>query len=291
MKGKYVGKCVIAISFCLLCIDASATIVDHEVKYGKIGADAEWSEERRTRARPMRIEDAPLRGDAAFRGEPRADAGVTDADGVQTRADVGVLPYKAGGKLFFDTPSGPSSCSAQFVGGSKRVLLTAAHCVVDDDGNWYENWEFYRAYHAGGGQQVRLECISIWDGYYTPNPDNPDYDYAFIYTQIESSGGTMGLKMIPYTPLTAIGYPAAKEGGQYMYKVSGTRGARQGNTVIMNDNTFEGGTSGGAWIGDLGAGDWAVGLNSRGTATYERSPYFDDTTWAVYQHVRGGGCN
>lgn len=274
-----------------------AKIVNHKVVYPHQVVDSElWSEERRNRAEPepIPIWNPPREARSLTRdpSAPFSEAGVADNDGVVMAIDTEAAPYKAGGKLFFDTPEGPSYCTAEFVGGGKRVLMTAAHCVMDSRGNWYRNWKFFRAYGGGGGQEVHIECISAEDRYYSPVWDL-SYDYAFLYTEVESSGGSMGVATAKgYDRLTAIGYPRDHNNGKFMYKVSGAKGAQSGGSVVMPDNRFTYGASGGAWIGGLGNQDQAVGLNSwkRSETAPVNSPVFDATTRDVYRHVKAGSC-
>lgn len=232
--------------------------------------------------------------------EPMIEEGQAKAlktPGQPRKADVQKMPFSGGGKLFFSTPSGDASCSAQFVGNSEKVIMTAAHCVVDKDtGQKYSNFTFYRAYAEGGGQQVGIECGAVnkkWKQK-ADQPPNFAYDYAFFLTHVTSSGGSLGLKMeIPDTKLTAIGYPENYGNSQYMYAVDGSKGTLSGHIVQMVNNPMRNGNSGGAWIGDLNKGDYAVGLNSfhvSGESTSEYGPFFNDETWDLYQFVKQGKC-
>ena len=113
-----------------------------------------WTEERRKAAKPwphpaqMEAEkEAKDRGEAAIR--PMASMAAIP----EVRADVSVMPYSAGGKLFFRTADDKlGSCTAQVV-GNDSVLLTAAHCVFDANARrWHTHIVFHRAYADGGGQ-------------------------------------------------------------------------------------------------------------------------------------------
>jgi V8-like Glu-specific endopeptidase len=56
-------------------------------------------------------------------------------------------PYAVVGQLFFTEPSGNFVCSASVI--RLNVIATAGHCVSDGNGNFYTNWLFIPAYHAG----------------------------------------------------------------------------------------------------------------------------------------------
>ena len=208
-------------------------------------------------------------------------------------------PFWNVGKLYFKDDAGTTySCTAQFV-ASKRVLMTAAHCVYDaTNKKWYKNFEFRRAYDNGGGQSVGVKCITMYKAYYDPSK-NRAYDYAFAYTDTDSGAGYLGFKTgIPYSTLVAVGYPQNYGSAKYMYQVTGSKGAISGGIVTMNGNPMRHGNSGGAWIGDLSSSfdpsaNMAVGLNSfhlSGNTTDENGPYFDTNTYNLLQRAKNQ-CN
>lgn len=220
------------------------------------------------------------------------------SNGTPTRADVGQRPFWNGGKFFFTKDTGGDYvCSAEFV-GNNRTIMTAAHCVFNaTTKQWYKNFLFRRAYNNGGGQKVGWECLSIKTAYYSPSK-NYAYDYAFIYGDRDSGAGWLGYKsQIPYSSWTSIGYPVNYGNTQYMYKVVGTKGSNSGGVVQMKGNPMGGGSSGGAWIGDLTTpvvgGNYAIGLNSfhyTSEPNDEYSPLFNTTTYNLLTKVMGKGC-
>jgi len=218
------------------------------------------------------------------------------ANGKVTEADVGKRPFWNAGKLFFTTPNGDSTCTAQFV-GSGRVIMTAAHCVVDGDtGKWYKNFRFQRAYNSGGGQTVGWECGSVYKSWYTPTKTNYPYDYAFLYMSSKSGAGWMGFKTgTPYNDWTSVGYPKNFHCGSKMGVVNGSKGNIGTGVLEMLNNPMYKGASGGAWIGDLNSssstGNYAISLNSHtGTATSLWGPQFDTNTYNLLQHVKAKSC-
>lgn len=270
-----------------------------------------WTEERMQQAEPVepptvteeelqRLLSEPETGGApgqTIEGAPAPEGASSEdasaATGTPTKADVKSRPFWNGGKFFFTKQDGKNYyCSAEFV-GSKRVVMTAGHCVTDGNGNWYKNFKFKRAYDNGGGQSVGWDCMSVKTAYF--NGGDNAYDYAFIYTNTDSGAGWLGFKTgVPYTSWTSIGYPKAYSGGNYMYKVKGTKGSVSTRVVEMLDNPMEGGSSGGAWIGDLQSskgGNYAIGLNSyHTTSSNEFSPYFNSTTYDLLVYVMDKKC-
>lgn len=241
--------------------------------------EAYWTEERLRDATPLPIPEVSeeefqrLLQQEVAPGRPtnvesvEAGESAQSTPGVPERANVGERPFWNGGRLFFTKPDGKDySCTGAFA-GQNNIVLTAAHCVRDGQtGAWYRNFNFRRAYSNGGGQSVGWNCASAYYMWYTP-PNNYRYDYAFIRTTSTSGAGWLGWKtQIPYTSWTAIGYPQNYGSNQYMYKVVGDKGPISGNIVQMNNNPFNFGASGGAWIAELTTphvgGNYAVGVNS-----------------------------
>ena len=57
-------------------------------------------------------------------------------------------PYKTIGKVFFTDDKGQRyECSAASIGG--RAVLTAGHCICNEEGTYYTNWIFVPAYRNG----------------------------------------------------------------------------------------------------------------------------------------------
>lgn len=266
-----------------------------------------WTEERMKAAKPMplpkispeqfkKMKSMPGTKDAppgTFRSiEPyHPDSGMLQ--GTPTPANVGQRPYWNGGKFFFTKPgAGDYVCSAEFV-GNNRVIMTAAHCVIDgSSGNWYTNFAFRRAYNNGGGQSVGWKCATVYTAYFTGGSANHAFDYAFLNTSNISGAGWLGFATgVPYASWTSIGYPVNYGSTQRMYQVVGTKGT-VGSTVQMIGNPMGGGSSGGAWIGDLTVphvgGNYAIGLNSfhyTSTPNDEYSPLFNTSTYNLLTAV------
>ncbi|WP_322741086.1 hypothetical protein [Streptomyces hygroscopicus] len=88
------------------------------------------------------------------------DVGVSDPEPTPIKAQPEPTPYHANaavvGKVFFDTPEGPSVCSATAVRdpahpGQSNLVWTAGHCVhAGARGGWYRNIVFVPSYNNEG---------------------------------------------------------------------------------------------------------------------------------------------
>lgn len=89
--------------------------------------------------------------------DPAADRGVTDPFPPVFEAEQVSGPYSenapAVGRLFFETPEGPASCSASVVAdpdnpGTSNLVATAGHCVhAGANGPWFRQLVFVPAYN------------------------------------------------------------------------------------------------------------------------------------------------
>ncbi|MBU2329141.1 MAG: serine protease [Alphaproteobacteria bacterium] len=209
-------------------------------------------------------------------------------------------PYWSAGRLSFRDDTGKAKwCSAQYVDDLK-VILTAAHCVINHaNGIWHSDFSFARASADGGSPQtIDWRCISIFDAYHRPSV-NYAYDYAFILARSDDERPPLELASgIPAsTDLTAIGYPSTPDGGRYLYKVAGSWLGVAGGIATMADNPLTAGSSGGAWFADFEAGgsggkNRVVSLNSHRLAndTQTLGPLFTNDTLALKNHVRDARC-
>lgn len=161
-------------------------------------------------------------------------------------ADVTKFPFNAAGKLYFTFPDGNHMASAQFC-GSKQTILTAAHCLIDKDGNTATNVIFKRAYNNGKeAQAIAIKYLVI----------NPKYkngmkeeDYAFGVTDKESDVSPMDYILdSTFGEAISIGYPTNYYNAKIMAKVTGLYGKPFVDSLGMRGNPFQAGASGGAWI-------------------------------------------
>ncbi|WP_349359621.1 hypothetical protein [Stappia sp.] len=222
---------------------------------------------------------------------PRADRGDV-VDVAPSRADVTVAPFSFGGKLFYTRGGQDYSASAQFVANDNTVLA-AAHSMYKG-GNQATNITFYRAYDAGGGTQFEIDNAAVlagWPGVADdpPSPQRSALDYAVLKTRTDSAVGKFALgKDADFVDVTLIGYPAALDGGNRMYKQPSQRVATIGDAFQAQPNGLTQGASGGAWfIGDA-APYTAVSSISSGGDGIVYGPVFKDLTEDLFAYVAGG---
>ncbi|MDX1072482.1 hypothetical protein GOL32_28930 [Sinorhizobium medicae] len=207
--------------------------------------------------------------------------------GVPTPADVTADPFTSMGRLEFMKGGRWWWCSAQFVGDTGDVLLTAGHCVYDTDTNrWNSNFVFFVG-QQGANFKLALDwdCSAIYSGW---AQDAYRKDYAFLRVRGQNDKA-LGLRVgLPGVSWQSMGYPGNFGGGTVPHVVSGSRGRVQLSGVVeMTGNPFGGGSSGGAWF----IGDYAIGLNSFGYDNMPTSmwgPIFDGQTTKLYEYVRRG---
>ncbi|NJP52716.1 hypothetical protein HCJ93_22290 [Streptomyces sp. SBST2-5] len=95
-----------------------------------------------------------------------ADQGVSDPEPAPVTAQAEKTPYHRNaapvGKVFFDSPEGPSVCSGTVIKdvnhpGKSNLVWTAGHCVhAGGNGGWYRNLVFVPAYNDYGKSEADL---------------------------------------------------------------------------------------------------------------------------------------
>jgi V8-like Glu-specific endopeptidase len=187
-------------------------------------------------------------------------------------------------------PFGTQWCTAEYV-GNHRILLTAAHCVMDTKtGNWKSNFKFIQqASRMDGGYWRYAKNETVWSDFYNNGKINWAHDYAFICTTKDSAFGWMGFAANEnYNDWTSIGYPGNYGNGLYMYQVDGNNGGITNNVVKMLNNPMGPGSSGGAWIYNPSSDRFANSVNSfeySGEPNNTYGPYFDMDAWTLYQYA------
>ena len=213
-------------------------------------------------------------------------ADITASYGNPVRPNIRAFPYRIVGKLFFTIGETDYQCSGSYV--AEDVILTAAHCVRDNDGTWAKNIIFRRAYDNGGGQSVRHICLATHGGWVSNNSTRYNWDYAFIKTIDSSTAGYLGIrKGLPNYSFESIGYPRNFGSGEYMQKVLGRIGNVSGRIMEMLDNPMSSGSSGGPWV----HGKHAFSVNSfeyetRPDRTY--GPVFGDNAENLFRFAQRG---
>jgi hypothetical protein len=244
---------------------------------------------------------------------PSTSGGVF-ADSIQSNVWTahGVMPATTVGKLYFDTPGGPSECTASVVASANRSLIwTAGHCVSDGNGHWYSNWLFVPDYHNGSwplGSWV-WKSVSTPTGYINGGDSNRDLAAITLWdrqgTKVANVTGYQGYKFNSGYDWTAyeFGYPydthPSRTGitGQDLRYCIG-RTWRPGWWPFQPDQQAihcdQGhGASGGPWLDDLQLSrGWGylignVSYHPDDNSDEERSPHFGDAAVNIYNAQQG----
>jgi hypothetical protein len=137
--------------------------------------------------------------------------GLSDPEPTPVAAEPVPAPYRKNapvvGKLFFDSPDGPSVCSATVVTdlrrpGASNLVWTAGHCVhAGKGGGWYRNIVFVPSYNdqastrTAGASREALAPFGVWwaDGARTSQQwiaegkstggDGAPFDFAVLHVK------------------------------------------------------------------------------------------------------------
>jgi V8-like Glu-specific endopeptidase len=187
-------------------------------------------------------------------------------------------PYRPAGKLFFNTPNGPSWCSASLI--KRGVVVTAAHCVTKYGGSlprFYTTFQFVPAFANGVAPYGTWTASNVYvmTSYYN-GADScavagvvcqndiaviklaPQAKYNPPYPGTATGWYGYGWNGYGFTPgnvaqITQLGYPKTHDGGNLEQRTESygiTNAAFSSNTIIGSRQT--GGSSGGPWAVNLG---------------------------------------
>ncbi|TFC31365.1 hypothetical protein E3O25_02660 [Cryobacterium sp. TMT1-3] len=230
-----------------------------------------WTEEKLQSAIPLDLlpdtTGSDRRSEPPAESDESSDEGVTLSDPVAPLQSSEITPFadpvaSTVGRLFFNTPNGPSSCTASTINNAnKNLLITAGHCVHQGGGGaWYSNFLFAPSYYDGPSAQGYWS----WSNARTFNSwmDSSDFthDQAFIAvypnngTQIVDAVGGNGLVTGAgpvQSNVRVWGYPADPPfTGEIPYYCDGNTTA----VAFSSDASFpcgmNGGASGGPWLKD-----------------------------------------
>jgi len=214
--------------------------------------------------------------------------------------NVNSVPLIFAGKLFFTKPDGDFMCSAQFV--AKRVLLTAAHCVRDDEtGAFWKNFTFFLQYDKGrASARYTSNCVATLKSWVQKSNEKYLSDFAMIQVNADSKTGWFGTEWNwqgAYSRATKIGYPVGISSGEVIQVLSGPIAVGEGLVQLSHgDPNQQGGSSGGAWIGDYDTQNDAnrnhvISVESFGFKDkpgVDYGPYFDGRVKQLYDYVSNG---
>ncbi|MGC3002122.1 trypsin-like serine peptidase [Streptomyces sp. G35A] len=171
--------------------------------------------------KPERMRSAEEADKTVSTKDAAAAQGVSDPEPAPVRAEAEKTPYHDNaapvGKVFFDSPEGPSVCSGTVVKdvnhpGRSNLVWTAGHCVhAGGNGGWYRNLVFVPAYNDLGKSEADLAGASAsevapygnwWaDWASTSNGwiqggsesggDGAPYDYAVLHVKPEQGAKSL----------------------------------------------------------------------------------------------------
>ncbi|TWP52139.1 hypothetical protein FKR81_11190 [Lentzea tibetensis] len=206
------------------------------------------------------------------------------------------------GKVFYTDPRGGNwQCSGAAVNsGSKRVVVTAGHCVHPGSGTaWMQNWNFVPGYQRGSVPRGRFYAYWFWSSTGWTQRADRERDFAFVVTYNNASGqrvvdaaGGHGLIVNPgYSNFVHIaGYPGNRDGGEVQWYCWGTTDKWPGAALQRLGCNFGGGSSGGPWLRDYQPNGLGYvisdmhGIASDGSG-YNAGPYYDNHVRDVFNQA------
>lgn len=240
-------------------------------------------------------------------------------NGVRAKTVTPVTNFPAtNGKVFFTNPSDGKGymCSGAAVNsGSKRLVVTAGHCVYNADSKkWMTNWQFIPGYRSGARpygtfQAAVMRTYNDWMNWGTSwTGIGWNSDVGFVTTYANASGrkvvnavGGQGLVHggSMSFDVDVFGYPGNLNSGEIMWACWGTTGTKWIGFFTepkLSGCNFGGGASGGPWLYNYsnatGLG-YVRSVTSNSPSTTDLSniggPYFDSRISGMYTNANADG--
>lgn len=240
----------LAVTLLFWSIETSADY--YSIKYSKknqLRTGMLWIRLRPQLVLATSLEPAELKNNR--RGKKKGSKAVTDQSlAVAAKKIASELPYSAAGKLFFTNDEGKiSTCSAAFAGAS-NLIVTAAHCVMNENGHWYDDFIFIRSFGTNKQDLYSIHCVatpSEWGDLHGEKIF--DYDYAFLRTNRITKGGSLGITNgAPPESLTLVGYSDNYNNGLTMLSIDVENSSDEPGQLRSQNNPLGKGSSGMPWL-------------------------------------------
>lgn len=280
---------------------------------------AYWTPQRIANAKPRDFTFDAVKG---FQPNAKPGGGGTGAVTGASYTGGGDI-VKISGKVLFSMGGSDYICSGTVVtenNSNVSVVLTAGHCVVENDGTFATFWEFIPSFDSKGTYTCSASLYGCWvaDSLYAHksfatagsfNNTAVQYDWGFARVSTGGLSGnaklddTVGSLGIQYSgvakgdTLWAFGYPAA--GKYHGYDLTYCKGpigtdANTGNTTWSMACDMTGGSSGGPWVesSDVtkASGTILSSLNSYGYSGVKNmyGPKFNSNTKTTFDDAVAG---
>ena len=263
-----------------------------------------WTRERLASAKPMPLPSGPKADKSSLRkGAAKAEQTLKadKAAGKTTRVN---------GKVFFnDDRGGKYECSASAVDSpTKRIVVTAAHCVYAGKNKYFSNWMFIPGYDNGNKPYGTFQAQHfhvLQDYIHRGNDAGSDWnsDVAFVTTKDSEQGKRLvdavgGHKVVTGKTTefnaTIFGYPHNIDKGLTLQTCSkmtkDTWANRKYHFHTVTGCNLKEGASGGPWLENYnektGVGEIRT-VTSFGSETdaYLGGPRFDDRAKKLFEEA------
>ena len=144
-------------------------------------------------------------------GEPLPQLENTFGPDTRQQVTSAEFPWSAVGRL-------NTGCTATLI--DARLVLTAAHCILDPEGRWLAGYYLFYPNMVGGQARAGARAVHVWYGTRTPLRPGTAYidDWAIVLLDRDLGSefrwlGTRDVTPAPGDKVTLTGYSADVEGG------------------------------------------------------------------------------